>query len=174
MSSRAMSPAPPREARELAQFLGWFSLGLGALELFAGRSLSRWLGADGAADLVRGYGVREIATGAAILSSRQPAPWIWGRVAGDALDIATLGAALNRSRAKSNVGLALVAVLGVTALDLVCAQWLSARPASKRSYRSYAHRSGFPHGLARTWGAARDFVAPEDFRTPKLLRPFRP
>lgn len=169
MSARSLS-ARPREARELAQLLGWFGIGFGVLKLFAGRPVSRWLGAEHATDLVRGYGVRDMATGAVILSSAQPRPWIWGRVAGDALDIATLGAGLNRSRAKANIGLALAAVLGIAALDILCAQWLSARPARK-DFRSYARRSGFPRGLAKTWGAASDFVAPDDFRAPKLLRP---
>jgi hypothetical protein len=165
------SAVAPRQAQELAQFLGWFSVGLGAVELFGGRSVARWLGMDASEGLVRSYGLREIATGAAILSADRPAPWVWGRVAGDALDIATLGAGLGHSRAKQNVALALAAVAGVTALDVICAQGLDQRPTPRRLPVSPA-RSGFPQGLGRAWGAARDFVVPEDFRTPKLLRPY--
>lgn len=42
--------------------------------------------------LIRAYGVREIAKGVGILTSPNPTPWLWGRVAGDALDLATLAA----------------------------------------------------------------------------------
>jgi hypothetical protein len=165
------SAVAPHQAQQLAKFLGWFSIGLGTVELFAGRSVSRWLGMSDQEGLLRSYGMREIATGAAILGSAEPAPWVWGRVAGDALDIATLGAGLGRSRAKQNVAFALAAVAGVTMLDVICAQGLGERPAPKRLPGSPA-RSGFPQGLGRAWGAARDFAVPEDFRTPKLLRPF--
>jgi hypothetical protein len=53
------------------------------------------MGMDDYAALIRAYGVREIATGAAILYQRDPTPWIWGRVAGDALDLATLAVGLH-------------------------------------------------------------------------------
>lgn len=89
-----------RQAPELARFLGWFSIGLGAVELLAGRSVSRWLAIEESEDLLRGYGVRELATGAGLIASKQPTPWVWGRVAGDVLDIVTLAAGLGRSRAK--------------------------------------------------------------------------
>ena len=166
-----LSLPAPRQARELANLLGWFSIGLGALELFAGHSVARWLGVPKSESVVRAYGVRELATGAAILTSQDPTPWIWGRVVGDALDLATLGAALDRSEAKRNVALAFGAVGGVTVLDVVCAQWLQQRPPPAR-LRRFRDRSGFPRGVAQSWGAAHDFVVPEDFRTPKLLRPF--
>jgi len=76
---------------------------------------------EGNEQIVRAYGLREIATGIGILSSNQPAPWIWGRVGGDALDLATLATGLKQDNPKKdNVELALVAVAGVTALDVVC------------------------------------------------------
>src|SRR5690349_7963215 len=74
----------------LAQGLGIFSILLGMTELICGRWLSRSLGLDGKGGVVRLYGGREILTGVAILASKDPTPWIWGRVAGDALDIGTL------------------------------------------------------------------------------------
>jgi hypothetical protein len=74
------------------------------------------------------YGLREIATGIAILNSKQPAVWMWGRVAGDALDLATLGASLfqesNAERGRTLASLA--AVAGVTVLDLINAGQLMA------------------------------------------------
>ena len=107
-------------ALRLARGLGWFSLGLGATELFAARPLARALGMTGREWLLRGYGLREVAAGVMSLSPMVE-PGITSRIAGDALDIATLlpftGAANPK---RGNVGLALFAVLGVTALDVVC------------------------------------------------------
>src|SRR5438552_2377733 len=80
---------------KLATGLGWFSIALGTLEIFATRLLTERLGMYGSEPLVKLYGLREIATGIAILTAKDPTPWIWGRVAGDALDIGTLVAHLN-------------------------------------------------------------------------------
>jgi hypothetical protein len=114
----------------LARGLGWFSLGLGAAEVLAGGSLSRGVGAGGWAALTRLCGVREIGVGAGLLTMRWLAPWMWGRVAGDALDLAGLGyvlAASTDKRARAGAALALVA--GITALDVACAVCLSHRRA---------------------------------------------
>jgi hypothetical protein len=111
------------DARAVARGLGWFSLGLGLAEVAASRGLAAWLGMEGRTGLVRAYGAREIATGLAILLSRDdPAPWIRARVGGDALDLATLVAAGldGDNPRKGNVGLALAAVADVTALDVAC------------------------------------------------------
>ncbi|MBF0305323.1 MAG: cyclase dehydrase, partial [Alphaproteobacteria bacterium] len=80
----------------LARRLGWFSLGLGMAHLIAGRQVGRAMGIEARSGLLRAYGLREIATGVGILSRGAPAPWIWGRLAGDAMDIATLVPALAR------------------------------------------------------------------------------
>ncbi len=110
----------------LAEGLGWFSVGLGLAELLAPRALAAWLGMEERAGLIRAYGAREMATGAAILLSRgDPAPWVWARVAGDGLDLATLAAGLaGDNPRRGNVGVALAAVGGVTALDVACARML--------------------------------------------------
>jgi hypothetical protein len=119
-----VAPTPP--PRPSPKGLGWFSIALGAAELLAARRLARAVGMDDYAALIRAYGVREIATGAAILYQRDPTPWIWGRVAGDALDLATLAVGLHEDNPRrANVGLAIAAVAGATALDLVCAVRLS-------------------------------------------------
>ncbi|WP_237182248.1 hypothetical protein [Roseomonas marmotae] len=141
---------------QLARGLGWFSIGLGVLEIFAARSLARSLGMQGAEGLIRGYGVREIASGMACLSVN-PVPGVASRIAGDALDIATLAAALPDNPKRENVQLALLAVLGVTALDILCTTQLRARhgrPAGPG--RDYGDRSGFPYGVASARGAARE------------------
>src|SRR4051795_5342923 len=76
-------------ADRMARNLGWFSLGLGALEILAPRRITRALGMDGQENLVRAYGLREVASGMLTLSVEKNAG-LWSRVAGDGLDIATL------------------------------------------------------------------------------------
>jgi hypothetical protein len=70
--------------------------------------------------LTRAVGVRELAASAGILSSRRPAGWLWARVAGDAIDLTLLGAALRRRGAKrERILAAMGAVAGITAADVV-------------------------------------------------------
>jgi hypothetical protein len=158
----------------LARSLGWFSLALGAAELLAPRQITRSLGQRGYEPVAASYGAREIATGLGILLSKDPTPWIWGRVAGDALDIATLAAGLGNRRAKTETVLgALIAVAGVTALDIYCASRLS-RESSKPlpPSRDYSDRSGFPQAPHAMRGRARGAETPRDMRTPDALRPY--
>jgi hypothetical protein len=162
-------------AHAVAHGLGWFSIALGMAEVAAPRTLTRALGMEGQESLVRAYGLREIATGAAILTAQDPKPWVWGRVAGDALDMATLGAGYRNGNEKSRtLGLALAAVAGVTALDVWCAQALG-NGTGRRSLplRDYRDRSGFPRPPSEMRGAARDRVAiPQDMRGPEAMRPY--
>jgi hypothetical protein len=158
----------------LARGLGWFSIALGIVEIAAPRAIARSLGMKGQEGLIATYGMREIATGVGILASKDPTPWIWGRVAGDALDLATLATGFEgRNRKKENIGIAMAAVAGVTALDVYCAQTLSSEsPHPLPPMQDYSGRSGFPRGVEQTRGAASDFEVPRDFRTPEALRPF--
>jgi hypothetical protein len=161
-------------ADALARGLGWFSIALGLAEVLAPRRLTRVLGMRGHENLVRVYGFREIATGIGILASQDPKPWIWGRVGGDALDAATLAGALGSDNPKrENVGLAMGAVAGVAALDLYCAQALSAEEEQARQPTvDYSDRSGLPRAPDQMRGAARDFEVPADMRAPEALRPW--
>lgn len=78
-------------AEKVARGLGWFSIGLGLAETLTPRNLTPYLGLEGRETLIRAYGLREIAAGIGILASPRPtARWLWARVGGDALDIATL------------------------------------------------------------------------------------
>ena len=177
-----IDPLSAQNAHSVARGLGWFSIGLGLAEILAPRALTRGLGMEGHEQIVRAYGVREIATGIGILSSTHPVAWIWGRVGGDALDIATLVTGLQQDNLKKeNVELALVAVAGVTALDVVCGASLArhtlARHSSPKLRRrrpaiDYRRRTGFPKPPEQMRGAARDFEVPLDMRTPEALRPF--
>src|SRR4051794_27523565 len=114
---------------QIATGLGWFSIGLGLAEILAPGGLARLIGVsddDGNRSLLRFYGIREVAAGVGILTQPRPAGWLWGRVAGDLLDLASLGNALKSDRnEQSKLTAATAAVVGVTALDVYCARQLS-------------------------------------------------
>ncbi|RAI57593.1 cyclase dehydrase [Roseicella frigidaeris] len=155
--------------------LGWFSLGLGLAEILAPHAFTRGFGLRGHERLIESYGAREIATGLGILASRDPTPWLWGRVAGDALDLGTLAVGLaGHGRQRQRIGLAIAAVAGVAALDLLCSRAMGARrrQARRLAHRDYGDRRGMPRPAAQMRGAARDFEVPADFRIPEPLRPW--
>ena len=111
----------------IATGLGWFSIGLGLAEVLAPKGLAKLIGTQGKHTvLIRFMGLREIAAGVGILTNRRPASWVWARVAGDALDLTCLGAALMSDDSdRGRVAAATAAVIGVTALDILNAQQLS-------------------------------------------------
>ena len=114
---RAARRNPPPGPHGLVNFLAAFSFGLGLGELLASRRLATTLGLDGREPLVKAYGAREIGAGALTLAA--PTAGIASRIAGDALDIATLLAPAGRDDPRrGNALIALAAVLGVTALDV--------------------------------------------------------
>jgi hypothetical protein len=118
--------ATPVWAKRLTNGLGFFSIGLGLAELAATGPLTRWLGVEDHATLVRAYGVREIATGMNILTASRLAPFLWGRVAGDVLDLASLGAAVrDEDSHKRELAIAAGAVLGVMLLDILAGTKMS-------------------------------------------------
>ncbi len=105
----------------LATGLGWFSIGLGLAEVIAPKSLARFIGVKRQDALFRAFGLREILSGLGILGTNRRSKWVKSRVAGDALDLAFLGAALSSSKADaSKLAMATTAVAGVTALDVLC------------------------------------------------------
>ena len=111
---------PQPDITGLTRFLGWFSIGLGVCEVLTPGAVSRIAGSRNHKGLVRFYGLREIAAGVGILTNPQnPSKWLWARVAGDVVDIASI---LNGSRNGTAAAGALAAVAGVTALDVYCAQ----------------------------------------------------
>jgi len=119
-----------RPAVGTARGLGWFSIGLGLAEVAMPRRLARMIGMDEDDDTIRNilfaYGLREIATGVAILASERPTTAVWARVGGDMLDLATLGRAMTDDDSdRGRLTAATAAVLGVTALDVLTGRRLS-------------------------------------------------
>lgn len=151
MATRALTTATQvhRETGSdlMARGLGFLSLMLGAAELAGARPLAQMLGIRGQENFVRLCGAREILQGAAILVARDPTPWVWVRVAGDALDIGTLAAEhyMGDRRKRMNMMIAFGTVLGITALDLMNARKLSRENREPWSNAiDFSRRSGFP------------------------------
>lgn len=159
----------------MAKGLGWFSIALGVAELLAPQATAQATGVRYGKNLLQAYGVREIATGLGLLTSKDPQPWLWGRVAGDALDLATLAADLVSNSAKRrNTALAMVAVMGVTAIDVWAAE--TARREAKRAQqpqRDYSDRVGMALPPDEMRGKARDAMqAAADMQMPSALKPY--
>ena len=118
---------PSASTKKIARGLGWFSIGLGLAELLAPRAIASISGVSKQrTGLIRLYGLREIASGIMIFSQQNPAGGVWSRVAGDALDLASLGAAAaSPETKKGRLAFATANVLAVTALDVITAKQLS-------------------------------------------------
>ena len=84
--------------------------------------MARVTGAPSLPTLTRACGLRELGTGIGILTSKDPAPWLWGRVVGDALDVAAVGAGLVTQRRPLRTLTSLAFLLGVTWLDMKVAE----------------------------------------------------
>jgi uncharacterized membrane protein len=140
---RHYSETDPSEKDPVTNFLGWFSIGLGLAELFAPRQVARFIGLDDDdhTTLLRSYGVRELAAGFGILTRPKPTYWMWNRVIGDAIDLASLGRAMQATENdRSRLTAAAVAVIGVTALDVVSSMRLTSEsnPATGHDDGSFA------------------------------------
>ena len=124
---RARPGLPSTSAKRLAKGLGWFSIGLGLAELLAPRAIANISGVSNKhTGLIRLYGLREIGAGITIFAQKKPTEGMWSRVAGDALDLTSLGIAATNPEAKlGRVAFATANVLAVTVLDVMCAMQLS-------------------------------------------------
>ena len=151
----------------LASFLGWFSIGVGALELLAPAATARMIGirpTGKSTAVLRSMGVREIATGAGILANPTSKEWVGMRIGGDLLDLAMLGAAVANAERPGRTLLAAAAVLGVSALDVAGTEGLaqrrqSAMPEDLAGAPAHARRSiTVDRPRAEVFGFWRDFT----------------
>jgi uncharacterized membrane protein len=161
--SHPPSRAPTEASAErLAHGLAWFSVSLGLAELLAPRLISRLVGGNGRyTNLIRFYGLRELMSGLMIFGQgNRPAAAVWSRVAGDAVDIATLVAAGASPRMnRGGVAVAAAGVLGVAALDVYCARELTRNRGDGgaiRMTRSVVVNCP-PHELYAFWHAFENF-----------------
>lgn len=129
MDTRDSSRHDPgsRATENFAKSLGWFSIALGAAEIFAPRLLAKLIGVKEQPLLLPALGLREITSGVGILSQRQPAGWLWSRVAGDALDLGLLatGYMSDACEDEDRIEAAAAAIAGVTVADVVAAVLVS-------------------------------------------------
>ncbi|MGY1726725.1 hypothetical protein ACI79J_07115 [Geodermatophilus sp. SYSU D01062] len=113
-----------RPARRTARLLGLASLGLGTSMLASPAAVARFAGVDDspvALPVVTAVGARELAHAAGLLAGRPG--WAWTRVAGDAVDLAVMGVALQNRRGERERRLRNVVVGAsvLAALDLLTA-----------------------------------------------------
>lgn len=123
--------------QQIANGLGWFSIGLGLAEIATPNLVANLIGISGDSKtrkVLRFYGARELAAGFGILSKSNPSGWLWARVAGDLLDISSLCKAMiadDNDRGKSIATAA--ALVGVTLADVYCANQLSSGTENSQS-----------------------------------------
>jgi hypothetical protein len=156
-------PSSLKPIDRTGRMLGWASFGLGALELFAPKVVTRWLGMEGKEGLVRAYGVREFGAGVLCLSTNSDAG-AFSRAAGDALDLATLATAYRGDNPKKrNVGIAMAAVAGIAVVDAAVGWAIRDLHKRKSPARDFRNRSGFPKGIeySRGKGASVDLTNPK-------------
>jgi hypothetical protein len=112
--------------RQLGLALGWFSVGLGLLQILAPRGLGRAMGVGHHPVIMRLCGLRELASGVGLLSERSPAAFAWSRVAGDALNLALLRSALGSpGSSKAKIAAAATLMASVTAIDIFASQQMT-------------------------------------------------
>ena len=120
--------------------VGWFSLALGVPQLTRPDRLNHLIGVHD--DRVsrrwqRLVGARELAAAGGILGRSRPTGWLWGRVAGDLMDLTLVSRAWKRrSRDPGRLLLAGSALVGILVTDLRAAVELSADSQSTRKEHS--------------------------------------
>lgn len=129
------------QGADAARSLGLLSIGLGLAGLLAPRAVGRLIGMPEHAGLLRFVGMRELTSGVGLLTQKdRPSPWLWSRVAGDAMDLAAIGTAMrstNPYRGRAMGAFAVVAA--ITAIDVAASMretspgrhGASARPVSR-------------------------------------------
>jgi hypothetical protein len=135
--------------QSLIRCLSFLSFGLGAAELLAPRQVARCVGLNQNRDsLIRLLGLREIISGLGLLQGKSNL-FLWSRVAGDAMDLAFLGAAMRSpENDRRRLNTAFAAVAGIAAIDVV-ASMLCSRDHADSDWRvndSDTYAAGFERG----------------------------
>ena len=114
---------------KMAKGLGLFSIALGLAEVLMPSQTATLAGlGNKQRSFLPALGLREIASGVGIMKSAKPTAAVWSRVGGDAIDLAFLGMAfMSKDTNKRRLIGSTIAVLGVTAMDVLCAQKLSSQ-----------------------------------------------
>jgi uncharacterized membrane protein len=168
-------PSMNGDMERLARALGWFSLGLGLAQIAAPARVAQMVGVeddDETIAIMRVLGAREIASGLGILTQPKPAPWLWARVGGDAMDLALLRRALSSPRADHNrVTAATAAVAGIAAVDALCGTRLTAEADMSQRAEAMPQSSEVHARAAVTVNAplAEVYAFWEDFRNLPLF-----
>jgi len=115
-------------AVRLARGLGWFSIGLGALQLLAPGRVNQVIGVRNTGRhraTQRAIGLREVVVGIGLVTRRRPVGFAWTRTAGDVLDLMLLRQAFGSWRNdRGRLAQATAAVAACMALDLRAGQRL--------------------------------------------------
>lgn len=118
MSSQTVSAT-----RNLVKGLRGASVGLGVTEIVAPGKVAAMSGVPDnrrSRSTIRALGLRELGHAAALYFG--PSQLVWTRVAGDAIDLAALGAGLsNRAASRARGAAAAVGLVGITAVDVFAA-----------------------------------------------------
>ena len=132
-SRRRIPDDTPRGNHALITALGWLSIGLGLAQLVAPRGLARASGLRGVSPFwIRAIGLREMACGVGLLRGETRPAWRWSRIAGDAMDLSLLGAAMaSRRHARTRLAATAAVVAGVTAIDYIASAQLAPRKLSE-------------------------------------------
>lgn len=113
--------------RQMARFVGLYTVGLGAAFAALPARMSRFFGMGDRPGLARYFGVRDLVLGGALLDPRRPGPWLLVRGLADAGDAGILAWGLLSRRYGGRAMPLLAAALGSCALSLT----LAARPGSR-------------------------------------------
>ncbi len=140
-----------------ARGLGYLSLGLGLSQLLAPRWFSQTIGLKDRSDnetVVRLIGARELIAAAGLLTSKNPAPWVWLRVGGDLMDLALLGRASTSSVAEQDrLNGALAGTVAVTAVDVMSGLGVTASSGNGNGHAGNGHAgNGHQNGNGTSLG----------------------
>jgi uncharacterized membrane protein len=163
------------DEKQVAEMLGWFSLGLGLAAIALPDGVARLAGVPDTGRtraVLRAVGAREIAQGIGILGQDRPVGWLWSRVAGDVMDLTLTGSALTADRAqRERVAAALAGLLGITAADAWCSARFTRRSSTAARNGSEDQAMDVKQAITVNRPAAEIYQFWHDFRNlPRFMR----